>query len=268
MIKAPAARNSMAKSRSDTASREFSQTPSKPSSAGHEFPVDGIAGAGQRRRAQGQAVDPLAAVGQAFRVAGEHFLPGHEVVAEGHRLGRLQVGEAGHDGIGVGFRLVQQGDAGGADQRLQAVDGVAQPQAHVGGHLVVAGTAGVQALSGVADFPGQGPLDVEVDVLVVQVPGEAAGLEVGQDFPQAPADVGQIPVGQHAHLAQHGGMGQGALDVEGGQAPVEGDGGGIALHPFGNRLGKAAGPGGGGGGVALAHGGMARGRGVSVRCEL
>jgi hypothetical protein len=151
---------------------------------------------------------------------------------------------------------------------MQPIDGVAQPQAHVGGHLVVAGAAGVQALAGVAHLFRQCPLDVEVDVLVVQVPGEAAGLEVGEDFPQAPADVGQILVGQNPHLVQHGGMGQGALDVEGRQAPVEGNGGGVAFHPLGNRFGKTPGPGGWLGGFGLSHGGIACGPEVSVRCGL
>ena len=56
----------------------------------------------------------------------------------------------------------------------QRVDGAAQPQPHVGGHLVVARTPGVQPLAGVADQRRQPLLDVEMDVLEVDRPRERA----------------------------------------------------------------------------------------------
>jgi hypothetical protein len=103
------------------------------------------------------------------------------------------MGEAGHDRGGMMFGQVDQCDARAWIQLLQdTVDGVAQPQAHVGGDLVVARAAGVQPLAGIADLAGQCPLDVEMDVFVVQVPRETPGFEVGQNFAQAAADVGQI----------------------------------------------------------------------------
>ena len=58
------------------------------------------------------------------------------------------------------------------------VDLAAQPQPHVGGHLVVADAAGVQALAGVADQLRQARLDVEVHVLQLELPLEAAGLDL------------------------------------------------------------------------------------------
>jgi hypothetical protein len=58
------------------------------------------------------------------------------------------------------------------------VDLVAQPQPHVGGDLVVARAAGVQPLAGVADQLGQAGLDVQVHVLQVELPVEAAGLDL------------------------------------------------------------------------------------------
>ena len=73
-----------------------------------EFAVDRIAGAGQRGGAQRQAVDAAAAVGHALGVARQHFEVGQQMVAEGDRLRDLQVGEAGHDGVGV---LLGQVDA-------------------------------------------------------------------------------------------------------------------------------------------------------------
>ena len=97
MTSAAQAQNSIAKSRSDTASSEFSQTPSKPSSLATIIAVDREAGAGERRGAERQPVYALAAVGEPLRVAREHLEVGQQVVAERHRLRDLQVREAGHD---------------------------------------------------------------------------------------------------------------------------------------------------------------------------
>jgi hypothetical protein len=51
-----------------------------------------------------------------------------------------------------------------AQQAGDQVDFAAQPQADVGGHLVVAAAAGVQALAGVAHQLRQARLDVQVHV--------------------------------------------------------------------------------------------------------
>ena len=68
------------------------------------------------------------------------------------------------------------------EQRADGVDLVAQPQPHVGRHLVVARAAGVQPLAGVADALRQARLDVEVHVLELELPLERAGLDLGGDL--------------------------------------------------------------------------------------
>ena len=100
--------NSIAKSRSETASSEFSHTPSKPSSLATDSRSIGIARAGERRGAERQAVHAPAAVGEALGVAREHLEVGEQVVAEGHRLRDLQVREARHHGVGVRLGKVEQ----------------------------------------------------------------------------------------------------------------------------------------------------------------
>jgi hypothetical protein len=105
---AQAAVNSMAKSRSETASSEFSQTPSKPSCGGDEFAVDRVGRAGQCGGAERQAVGALAAVDEALGIAAEHFEVGQHVVAEGDRLRDLHVGETGHRGGGFFFGQINQ----------------------------------------------------------------------------------------------------------------------------------------------------------------
>src|SRR5690606_20271454 len=143
----------------------------------------------QGGRAQRQAVGAAAAVGQAFGIPAEHFRVGQQVVAESDRLGHLQVGEARQDGGGV-----FQGQRGQpVAQLLQQIDGqvdlVAQPQADIGGDLVVARTARVQALARVADQFDQALFDVEVDIFQVQRPSEAARADFFKDLLHAALDV-------------------------------------------------------------------------------
>ncbi|MCY1421274.1 hypothetical protein D9M71_369240 [compost metagenome] len=206
-------------------------------------PVDGVGGAGQRGAAQRHAVGALAAVDQALVVAAEHFEPGQQVVAEGDRLGGLQVGEAGHDGVGFALGLLQQALLQAGDFGEDDVDLVAQPQADVGGHLVVARTAGVQLLAGDADAVGQACLDVHVHVFQVDAPVEAAGLDFALDLLQAVDDGVALGVGQHADLGQHGGMGDGAHDVVAVEALVEVDGGGETGDESVDGFAEAAAPG-------------------------
>ena len=137
--------------------------------------VDGEGRAGKGRRTQRQPVDAAAGVGQAPGIAREHLHIGQQVVAEGDGLRHLQVGEAGHDRVGMLLGQRQQRFLQRTQQGQDLVGGVTQPQADVGGDLVVARAGRVQALAGVADQLGQALLDVEVDILQIQRPLEAAG---------------------------------------------------------------------------------------------
>ena len=93
---AAAARNSSAKSRSDTASSELAVGRSKPSASRGHRAIDRKRRAGQRRAAQRALVQPAAAVGKPPTVAVQHLDIGQQMVAERHRLRGLQMGEAGH----------------------------------------------------------------------------------------------------------------------------------------------------------------------------
>ena len=123
------------------------------------------------------------------------------------------------------------------------VDLVAQPQAHVGGHLVVARAAGVQPLAGVADELGQPRLDVQVHVLQRELPLERAGLDLGADLRHAALDGGEVVGADDALRGEHLGVRQAAGDVGAPQALVEADAGGVALHQLAHRLGEQRGPG-------------------------
>ena len=87
---------------------------------------------------------------------------------------------------------VQQGLLQVHQQAGDQVDLVAQPQAHVGGDLVVAAAAGVQALAGIAHQLREARLDVQVHVLQIQLPVEPAGFDVLRDLRHPALDGGQV----------------------------------------------------------------------------
>ncbi len=83
----------MAKSRSLTASSEFSLTVVEAEFPRGEGAIDRKRGAGERRAAERHHVDARAQLDEPFAVAQQHFEPGHDVMPERHRLGRLQMRE-------------------------------------------------------------------------------------------------------------------------------------------------------------------------------
>ena len=103
-----AAQNSIAKSRSDTASSEFSHTPSKPSSfatiwrsIGNDVPASAAA-------PSGSLFTRLRQSASRWRVAREHLEIREQVMGERHRLRDLQVREARHHRLGVLLGEVEQ----------------------------------------------------------------------------------------------------------------------------------------------------------------
>ena len=93
------------------------------------------------------------------------------------------MGEAWHDRRGGFLGLVHQGELDFLQQILQGVDLRAQPEPYIGGNLVVAGAAGMQALAGISDNGGEPLLYVQVHVLGIDRPGEATRADFSQDLP-------------------------------------------------------------------------------------
>ena len=118
------------------------------------------------------------------------------MMAEGDGLGHLQVREPRHDGVGVLLGQINQGALQIGQQAMQQVNLLAQPQADIGRHLVVAGARGVQPLARIAHQFGQPFLDVQVHVFEVELPCKAPLLDVLADDRHAPADIGQILIGE------------------------------------------------------------------------
>jgi len=98
------------------------------------------------------------------------------MVPQGDGLGGLQMGEARHHGVGMGERRFGERALVGGQAGVEAVDGIAHPQAEVGRDLVVARARGVQTAGRCADQFGEPRLDIHVDVLERALEGERAGL--------------------------------------------------------------------------------------------
>ena len=154
------------------------------------------------------------------------------MMAEGDRLRGLQVREARHDGPGMLVGAVDQCGLQVLQHRLEAIDGVAYPEAHVERHLIVARPCRVQPAGDRADQLGKPRLDVHVDVLEPGRELEAAALDLvahlDQAAPNGPAVLGREDALGHQHV----GMRQRARDVLGIEPPVETDGSVDPLHDF------------------------------------
>src|SRR5688572_13090058 len=209
----------------------------------HALAIDREAGAGERGGAEGQPIDPAPHLHEPFTVALEHLHIRHQVMAEGDGLRHLQMGEARHDQRGVALGLVHQRALQVREQGKESVDLRAQPQPHVGRDLVVARARGMQALARIADQRGQPALDVEMDILGVERPAKAPGVDLALDACQPTLDRRKIAPGDDALCRQHAGVGARSPDVILGQPPVEADRGGKALDPLVDGRGEARRPG-------------------------
>ena len=210
---------------------------------GGEGAVQRVGGAGQRAGAQ-RALRVHAGRGilKALQIAQQHPGIGHQRVAEGDGLGALQVGVAGHDGGGV-LRCFLADDPDQIDDAaLQHPAVVAQGQADVQRHLIVAAAAGVQALAGVADAGGQGLLHEGVDVLGVGVDLQPAAGQVVGDGSQTVEDVLTILLGDDALFGQHGGVYAAAPHILCDHPLVKADGRVEIIDARIDRLGETAFP--------------------------
>jgi hypothetical protein len=171
-----AARNSSAKSRSLTHPANWPGR-SKPSAAavisrsmGKEVPASAARPSGHsfiRARASRRGA-----------VAGEHLDIGHHVVAPGHRLRDLQMGEARHDPVGPGLGLREQRPHQRLQPRIAASQLVAHPEPEIRRHLVVARPRGVQPPAGSPIISLQPRLDIHVNVFQRGGKGEISRLDL------------------------------------------------------------------------------------------
>ena len=147
---------------------------------------------------------------------------GQQVVGQQHRLCPLEVGVAGQVGLAslvgsVSERFLKVGDQ--ADDLTQFPH---HPEPQVGGHLVVAAPAGVEAGSSLPGQFGDPPLYRRVDVLVVGCEGERVVGHLSLDDIQGVKHRLAVGLLQQPDVDQHPHVGSRPGDVVGVEPPVDG----------------------------------------------
>ena len=123
------------------------------------------------------------------------------------------MGKTGQDHVNVLFGNGDQCLLQCNQQCAQHVDLAAQPQAYIGGNLVVAAAAGVQALAGVTDQLGQARFNVQVHVFEVEFPFEGAGFDFCAQRRHTALDGAMVGCADDALGRQHFGVRQTASDI-------------------------------------------------------
>ena len=164
------------------------------------------------------------------------------MVAERHRLRRLQMREARHHAGREGERLLGERRLQPGELPVEGVDRVARPEPHIGRDLVVARARGVEPPRRRADEVGEPLLDVHVDVFERPREREGAALDLGRDGLEPALDRGHILARQDPGGAEHRRMRQGAADVVGSKPLVEADGSVDLLHDLGRDRRRSARP--------------------------
>lgn len=140
-------------------------------------------------------------------------------------LGALQLGIPGHDVVDLGLGALRDDGQEALEEVLEPVELVAQSQAHVGGHLLVAAAARVQLPRDVlADNLGADEDIGSGDDL------EGTGLSLLLDLEQAGLDLIELVLGKAAGLCVCEGEGDGAEDVLLVEDVFEGEGLVLLLH--------------------------------------
>ena len=128
------------------------------------------------------------------------------------------------------------------EQAEDVVYRVAQIEADVRGHLVIARAAGMQTLAGVADQRGQALLDIQMNVFKVERPDKAPRFNLRCYQTHAALYFGQILGRNDCLFRQHPCVGERAANILPPHALVEIDRGGVAFDQIGHRFGETAGP--------------------------
>jgi hypothetical protein len=146
-----------------------------------------------------------------------------QVMRQVDRLRALQVRVSRHRPVEVGLGLV--GEHG--HQAVDRLDGVQRAGAHehrqVGRDLVVARAGRVDLAADAADDLGQPAFDRHVDVLVVGVHLEAAGVDLGANGLEAALELGELAGVDDRAAREHPHVRERLLDVVGGEPEVEAD---------------------------------------------
>ncbi len=163
-------------------------------------------------------------------------------MGKGRGLGRLHMGEAGHDGGDIGGGLAEQRLLQRLKPLIGTLAGGTHPEAEIGRHLVVARTRRMQAARRGSGQLGQPRFDIEVDIFEAALEYEPVFFDLGLDGGQPAQNGIEIGSFDDALNCQHLGMDARSGDILRRQALVECDGGGKLLHDLRRAAFEAAAP--------------------------
>ena len=146
-------------------------------------------------------------------------------MAEGDRLGALQMGVAGHDIARALLGLIAKHADQLFDLALHMLACGAQVKPDVECDLIVAAAPCVQPLTGIADAGGQCLLHKGVYILGAGVDLQRAAVQILQNGVQTFVNIVHILLGDDTLSAQHGRVDKAALNILLDHPRVKADGG-------------------------------------------
>ena len=165
--------------------------------------IERIARTGKRGSTQRAVVSGIKGGLQAYKVTRKHPGIRQQMMREQHGLSVLHMRIARQNHLVVLLGRIHQYMAQLKIGLHELLGQCLDAQARVGRHLVVARTSGMQALASLADATRQLALDRHMDILVVDIEAEVAGIDIPLDSGQALGnrllvlDADDAPGGQH-----------------------------------------------------------------------
>lgn len=183
--------------------------------------VDRKCRAGERGRAERAFVEALAGIGKPSPVAPEHLDIGQRMMAEGDRLGTLQMGKTRHRGCGMTLGLVEERGLKRAKSMVEFIDGVTDKELEVGRDLIISRACRVQPSSHRSDQLAKPGFDVEVNILILTPERETVFGDFTGNCVEAFEDRFAVVARNDTGSDQHGAVGARTFDVLLGQTPVD-----------------------------------------------
>src|SRR4051794_41923085 len=125
------------------------------------------------------------------------------MMAQSHRLGHLEVSEAGHHRLGMLLGPLDEDTLEIADRIDSLIAGIADPQPKIGCDLVVPRPCRVKPSGSRADQLAEPMLDGHVNILEIDALWNAAALILCGDLVESLENRGRVRGTDDALLAQH-----------------------------------------------------------------
>ena len=158
-------------------------------------------------------IQSLQRIIQTLNVALEHLEICHEDKTDGNRLCVLQMGKSNGDLVCIFLRFLQNHALQIAQAVQDLIDLFSQIQTGVHLTLIVTASGSMKLLAHIADFLDQTALHTHMDVFIIYVKHDLAVCDLLLDLFKTCNDLVFLFLRYDALLAQHGHMGNTAVDI-------------------------------------------------------